>query len=120
MSDSSVFIGTRPRVVLILEEHWAKTAEIQQIPIYHASRLAARSFSIYRGFINSMNDRMKKLNDISNPWEFQYISNRENPDFDEPGPAVVLASPGMLQNGTSRKLFEQWCSDLRNGVIIAG
>ena len=112
-------LGRAQELLLILEEHWAKTAEIQQIPIYHASRLAARSLSIYRGFINSMNDRMKKLNDISNPWEFQYISNRENPDFDEPGPAVVLASPGMLQNGTSRKLFEQWCSDLRNGVIIA-
>jgi hypothetical protein len=33
---------------------------------------------------------------------------------------VVLASPGMLQNSTSRELFEQWCTDSRNGVIIAG
>jgi len=114
-------LGRAQELLLILEEHWSKTPEIQQIPIYHASRLATRSLSIYRGFINSMNDRMKRLNDISNPWALQYISNLENPqDFDEPGPAVVLASPGMLQNGTSRKLFEQWCSDPRNGVIIAG
>lgn len=26
----------------------------------------------------------------------------------------------MLQNGLSRDLFEQWCQDSRNGVIITG
>ena len=29
-------------------------------------------------------------------------------------------SAGMLQNGPSRKFFEQWCSDKRNGVVLAG
>ncbi len=36
------------------------------------------------------------------------------------GPCVLLASPGMLQNGLSRELFELWCPDLRNGVIVTG
>ncbi|KAF5395293.1 Cleavage and polyadenylation specificity factor [Paragonimus heterotremus] len=31
-----------------------------------------------------------------------------------------MASPGMLQSGMSRELFENWCTDRRNGVIIAG
>ncbi|KYB26686.1 Cleavage and polyadenylation specificity factor 73-like Protein [Tribolium castaneum] len=31
-----------------------------------------------------------------------------------------MASPGMLQNGLSRELFESWCTDAKNGVIIAG
>jgi len=31
-----------------------------------------------------------------------------------------LASPGMMQSGLSRELFECWCTDKRNGVIIAG
>jgi cleavage and polyadenylation specificity factor subunit 3 len=26
----------------------------------------------------------------------------------------------MLQNGLSRELFELWCSDKKNGVIIPG
>jgi len=34
--------------------------------------------------------------------------------------SVVLASPGMMQNGLSRELFEKWCTDKRNGVILAG
>ena len=40
--------------------------------------------------------------------------------FDDIGPSVVMASPGMMQTGLSRELFENWCSDRRNGVIIAG
>lgn len=31
-----------------------------------------------------------------------------------------MASPGMMQSGLSRELFESWCSDAKNGVIIAG
>ena len=36
------------------------------------------------------------------------------------GPCVVMASPGMMQSGLSRQLFEAWCTDKRNGVLIAG
>lgn len=31
-----------------------------------------------------------------------------------------MASPGMMQSGLSRELFESWCTDSKNGVIIAG
>ena len=40
--------------------------------------------------------------------------------FEDVGPSVVMASPGMMQSGLSRELFESWCTDSRNGVIIAG
>jgi cleavage and polyadenylation specificity factor subunit 3 len=40
--------------------------------------------------------------------------------FIDTGPCVIMASPGMLQNGLSRELFELWCSDKKNGVIIPG
>lgn len=35
-------------------------------------------------------------------------------------PCVVVASPGFLQSGVSRYLFERWCDDPKNGVILAG
>jgi cleavage and polyadenylation specificity factor subunit 3 len=41
-------------------------------------------------------------------------------DFDDVGACVVLASPGMLQSGLSRELFERWCTDKRNAVILPG
>lgn len=40
--------------------------------------------------------------------------------FEDLGPSVVMASPGMMQSGLSRELFEDWCTDKRNGTIIAG
>ena len=40
--------------------------------------------------------------------------------FEDIGPCVVMASPGMMQSGLSRELFESWCTDAKNGVIIAG
>ncbi|KAH0017918.1 Metallo-hydrolase/oxidoreductase, partial [Aureobasidium melanogenum] len=33
---------------------------------------------------------------------------------------VMLASPGMLQNGVSRALLERWAPDPKNGVIVTG
>lgn len=40
--------------------------------------------------------------------------------FEDIGPCVIMASPGMMQSGLSRELFEMWCTDPNNGVIIAG
>ncbi|XP_074042176.1 cleavage and polyadenylation specificity factor 73 isoform X3 [Leptinotarsa decemlineata] len=40
--------------------------------------------------------------------------------FDDIGPCVIMASPGMMQSGLSRELFENWCTEPKNGVIIAG
>ena len=40
--------------------------------------------------------------------------------FEDIGPSVVMASPGRMQSGLSRELFENWCTDRRNGTIIAG
>lgn len=32
----------------------------------------------------------------------------------------MLASPGMLQTGTSRELLERWAPNERNGVVMTG
>ena len=34
--------------------------------------------------------------------------------------ALLVSFLGMMQSGLSRELFESWCTDPRNGVIIAG
>merc|ERR1712227_524422 len=58
---------------------------------------------------------------VNNPFVFKHISNLKGIDhFEDVGPCVVLASPGMMQSGLSRELFESWCSDSKNGCIVAG
>lgn len=31
-----------------------------------------------------------------------------------------MTGPGMLQNGRSWELFENWCTDDKNGIIFTG
>ncbi|KAF7269200.1 hypothetical protein GWI33_017752 [Rhynchophorus ferrugineus] len=68
-----------------------------------------------------MNDKIKRQIAINNPFVFKHISNLKGIDhFEDIGPCVIMASPGMMQSGLSRELFESWCTDSKNGVIIAG
>ncbi|CAG8479359.1 5568_t:CDS:10 [Paraglomus occultum] len=72
-------------------------------------------------YINMMNARIRKQFAVSNPFVFKHISNLKNMDnFDDVGPCVMMASPGMLQSGLSRELFERWAPDRRNGLVITG
>ena len=114
-------LGRAQELLLILDEFWTAQPELQSVPIYYASSLAKKCMEIYRNYAFSMNERIQKRMKISNPFDFKHISYLRSVDhFDDAGPSVVLASPGMLQSGISRQLFESWCTDKKNGVIVAG
>ncbi|KAG1650920.1 Cleavage and polyadenylation specificity factor subunit 3 [Nymphon striatum] len=114
-------LGRAQELLLILDEYWGNHPELHDIPIYYASSLAKKCMSVYQTYVNAMNDRIKRQIAISNPFVFKHISNLKGMDhFDDVGPCVIMASPGMMQSGLSRELFENWCTDSKNGVIIAG
>lgn len=114
-------LGRAQELLLILDEYWANHPELHDIPIYYASALAKKCMAVYQTFIGAMNERIRRQISISNPFIFKHISNLKNIEqFDDIGPCVIMASPGMMQSGLSRDLFESWCTDRRNGVIIAG
>ncbi|PRQ19778.1 putative KH-domain/beta-lactamase-domain protein, archaea [Rosa chinensis] len=112
-------LGRAQELLLILDEYWANHPELQNIPIYYASPLAKRCLSVYETYTLSMNDRIR--NAKSNPFIFKYISPLKSiENFKDVGPSVVMASPGGLQSGLSRQLFDMWCSDKRNACVIPG
>ncbi|KAL7927372.1 beta-lactamase-like protein [Trichoderma austrokoningii] len=128
-------LGRAQELLLILDEYWAKHAEFQKFPIYYASNLARKCMVIYQTYVGAMNDNIKRLfrermaeaeasgdgAGKNGPWDFKYIRSLKNLDrFDDVGGCVMLASPGMLQNGVSRELFERWAPSEKNGVIITG
>ncbi|XP_056283970.1 cleavage and polyadenylation specificity factor subunit 3-like isoform X2 [Pseudoliparis swirei] len=114
-------LGRAQELLLILDEYWQNHPELHDIPIYYASSLARKCMAVYQTYINAMNDKIRKAITVNNPFVFKHISNLKSMDhFDDIGPSVVMASPGMMQSGLSRELFESWCTDKRNGVIIAG
>ncbi|XP_033873167.1 cleavage and polyadenylation specificity factor subunit 3 isoform X1 [Acipenser ruthenus] len=114
-------LGRAQELLLILDEYWQNHPELHDIPIYYASSLAKKCMAVYQTYVHAMNDKIRKAININNPFVFKHISNLKSMDhFDDIGPSVVMASPGMMQSGLSRELFESWCTDKRNGVIIAG
>ncbi|KAF9974539.1 Cleavage and polyadenylation specificity factor subunit 3 [Actinomortierella ambigua] len=114
-------LGQAQELLLMLDEYWAAHPELESIPVYYASSLAKKCMTVYQTYINMMNAKIRKQFAVSNPFVFKHISHLKNMDsFDDTGPCVMMASPGMLQNGLSRELFERWCTDKKNGLIITG
>lgn len=127
-------LGRAQELLLILEEYWAKHAEYRRYPIYYASNLARKCMVVYQTYVGSMNDNIKRrfsdrmaeaeaTGDVGKggPWDFRFVrSLRSLERFDDMGGCVMLASPGMMQNGVSRELLERWAPDSKNGVIITG
>lgn len=113
-------LGRAQELLLILEDHWRKNPSLHSIPIYHNAKVATKALEVYRTYINMMNDSIRRDNRKANPWKFSYIYPLNTSLSNQREPAVILASPGFLQSGASRQLFDSMCSDERNGVILAG
>ena len=128
-------LGSAQELLLILDEYWSRHQKYQKTPIYYASNLARRCMLVYQTYISAMNDNIKSLfaqriaeaekagrsTEGVGPWHFQFIRALKSLErFEDVGPCVMLASPGMMQNGASRELLEKWAPDPRNGVIITG
>jgi len=115
-------LGRSQELLLILDAYWRDHPELHGVPIYYASGIAKRCMRIYQTYINMMNDQVRAAHAAGrNPWEFSFVRNLPSShQFDDSQPMVVMASPGMLQQGLSRELFETWCADKRNGLVMPG
>ncbi|KAL1860945.1 endoribonuclease ysh1 [Paecilomyces lecythidis] len=128
-------LGRAQELLLILDEYWEKHPELQKIPIYYIGNTARRCMVVYQTYIGAMNDNIKRLfrqrmaeaeargdkSVSAGPWDFKFVrSLRSLERFDDVGGCVMLASPGMLQTGTSRELLERWAPSERNGVVMTG
>ncbi|KAJ5682987.1 Endoribonuclease ysh1 [Penicillium macrosclerotiorum] len=128
-------LGRAQELLLILEEYWERHPELQKVPIYYIGNMARRCMVVYQTYIGAMNDNIKRLfrqrmteaeasgdkSVSAGPWDFRFVrSLRSLERFDDVGGCVMIASPGMLQTGTSRELLERWAPSDRNGVVMTG
>ncbi|EGV64631.1 Metallo-hydrolase/oxidoreductase [Yamadazyma tenuis ATCC 10573] len=119
-------LGTAQELLLILEEYWSQNKDLQNIDVYFASSLARKCLAVYQTYTNIMNDKIRSMAssssyDRKNPFTFKYIKTLKSLDrFQDFGPSVVIASPGMLQSGFSRQLLEKWAPDPKNTVLMTG
>ena len=137
-------LGRAQELLLILDEYWKKHPDLHNVPIYYASSLARKCMAVYQTYIHTMNSNIRsRFAKRDNPFVFKYVNLISGSGFNhtqkvprhisnvpnargwekkiaEGPPCVVLASPGFMQNGPSRELFELWAPDSRNGLIITG
>ncbi|KAK9372057.1 beta-lactamase-like protein, partial [Lipomyces chichibuensis] len=116
-------LGNAQELLLILDEYWQNHPDLDGIPVFYASSLARKCLAVYQTYINMMNDSIRKKfrDDRSNPFQFKHIRSLKNLErFDDLGPCVMVASPGMLQNGVSRELLERWAPEAKNALILTG
>ncbi|KAK6464038.1 beta-lactamase-like protein [Scheffersomyces coipomensis] len=118
-------LGNAQELLLILEEYWSQHEDLQNINIYYASSLAKKCMAVYQTYTNVMNDNirlsMTNSGQKSSPFDFKYIKSiKDVSKFQDFGPSVVVASPGMLQGGVSRQLLEKWAPDPKNLVVMTG
>nr|ASF90235.1 hypothetical protein SPAR07089 [Bartheletia paradoxa] len=115
-------LGRAQELLLILDEYWHNHPELHSVPVYYASSLAKKCMAVYQTYIHTMNASIQsRFARRDNPFVFRHVSNlRDFGRWEDKGPCVMLASPGMLQNGVSRELLERWAPDKKNGLIICG
>jgi cleavage and polyadenylation specificity factor subunit 3 len=112
-------LGRAQELLLILDEYWSSHPELRNVPIYYASTLGKKCMAVYQTYTSMMNEKIR--NSVTNPFHFENIQDLTSIDnFQDNGPCVVMASPGMLQSGLSRQLFELWSHSKKNGVMIPG
>ncbi|KAG6829484.1 endoribonuclease ysh1 [Tricholoma furcatifolium] len=119
-------LGRAQELLLVLDEYWKTHPDLHNVPIYYASSLARKCMAVYQTYIHTMNSNIRsRFARRDNPFVFKYISHVPQTrgwekKIAEGPPCVVLASPGFMQVGPSRELFEYWAPDSRNGLIITG
>lgn len=135
-------LGMAQELLLVLEAYWEEHPDLQSVPIYYTSSLARKCMAVYQTHIHAMNDNIRsRFAKRDNPFVFKWVSRARSCivfiDFcrhvssvppqrgwmqriAQGPPCVVLASPGFMDSGNSRELFELWAPDPRNGLIITG
>ncbi|KAA0158664.1 hypothetical protein FNF31_05311 [Cafeteria roenbergensis] len=113
--------GRAQEIMLMLDEYWAANPELHSIPIYYAAPSAIKALQLYRAFTSYMTRSLQATMGSRNPWDFRHIwPLRDARTLSDSTPCVVIAAPGMLQGGVSRSLFERWCQNPADAVIVAG
>ena len=116
-------IGRAQELQLVLESFMANNKEYRmEAPVYLDGMIleASAIHTAYPEYLK-VGLRHRILNNNS-PFESEIfeIAKGERSEIMEKGPAVILASGGMLNGGTSLEYFKLLASDPKNAIIFVG
>lgn len=82
--------------------------------------LTEKANNYYKMFITWTNQKIRNTFVNRNMFDFKHVKAFDKNFIDNPGPMVVLATPGMLHAGLSLQIFKKWAPNENNMVILPG
>ena len=119
-------LGRAQEIMLILQTHWERMGLTDKVPIYYGGGLGERATALYKLFVGWTNERIQKTFGCGtrmtggNAFDFTCAQRWKESYMVEDRPMVLLATPGMMNNGLSLEVFQYWAVDPRNTVVFAG
>ncbi|MEN2495618.1 MAG: Integrator complex subunit 11, variant 3 [Marteilia pararefringens] len=111
-------LGRAHEIFLLLENYWERMN--LKVPIYYSGGITDKSLDYYKLFVNWMNQKIKRNFFKRNAFNFRHIKPMDSSHPDMPGPMVIIATPGMLNGGTSLQILKKWCTNPNNLLMIIG
>lgn len=111
-------LGRAQELCILLETYWERMN--LKVPIFFSTGLTEKANNYYKMFITWTNEKIRKTFVEKNMFEFRHIKPFDRSYIQNPGPMVVLATPGMLHGGLSLQIFEEWCPNELNMIIMPG
>ena len=115
-------VGRAQELMLLIEE-WERYGLMPDVPVVVDGMLwdVTAIYTVYPEFMNT-ETRRRIIEHNSNPFispNFKHtVSEEERMQILAGGPAVILATSGMLNGGPSVSYFANLCEDEKNAVIL--
>lgn len=111
-------LGRAQELCILLETYWERMN--LRVPIFFSMGLTEKANNYYKMFITWTNEKIRKTFVERNMFDFKHIKGFDRSYIQQPGPMVVLSTPGMLHGGLSLSIFEEWCTSEQNMIIMPG
>lgn len=111
-------LGRAQELCILLESYWERMN--LRVPIFFSMGLTEKANNYYKMFITWTNEKIRKTFVERNMFDFKHIKGFDRSYIQQPGPMVVLSTPGMLHGGLSLTIFEEWCTSEQNMIIMPG
>ncbi|MCL4400655.1 beta-CASP ribonuclease aCPSF1, partial [Candidatus Parvarchaeota archaeon] len=115
-------VGRAQELMLLIEE-WVRYGLIPEIPVVVDGMLwdVTAIYTVYPEFMNN-ETKSRIIEHNNNPFispNFKHtVSEEERMQILSGGPAVILATSGMLNGGPSVSYFANLCEDANNAVVL--
>ena len=96
----------KPFFILKIQNFVSLLFNQYQYVLSFSTGLTEKANNYYKMFITWTNEKIRKTFVEKNMFEFRHIKPFDRSYIQNPGPMVVLATPGMLHGGLSLQIFE--------------